>query len=51
MNGLSFVQLSRHLMIVSIAVIIKTFTAMVREFAVYIIAPIKSVIFKYGRIV
>ncbi len=38
-------------MIVSIAVIIKMLTVMVRGFAVYIIAPIKSVIFKYGRIV
>ena len=51
MNGLSIVQLSRRLMIVSIAVIIKMFTVMVIEYAVYIIALIRSVIFKYGRIV
>ncbi len=51
MNGLGFILLFHRRMIVSIAVIIKMFTAMVIEYAVYTIALIKSVICKYGKIV
>ena len=42
MNGLGFIRLFHHLMIVSIAVIIKMFTVTVTEYAVYTIAHIRS---------
>ena len=51
MNGLGFVLLSPLRMIASIAVIIKIYMVMAIEFAVYIIALIKSAICKYGKIV